>query len=98
VTLNPWDGLQTAVTRQTREGTPEAGFVPSQRLTVAQAVEGYTLGAAFAGHREKTEGSLVPGKAADVIIVDRNIFEVDPHTIGDTKVVITIAGGKIVYE
>jgi predicted amidohydrolase YtcJ len=98
VTLNPWEGIQTAVTRQTAEGTPKEGFVPSQRLTVAQAVEGYTLGAAFAGHREKTEGSLVPGKAADVIIVDRNIFEIDPHTIGDTKVVTTIVGGKIVYE
>ena len=98
VTLNPWEGIQTAVTRQTAEGTPKEGFVPSQRLTVAQAVEGYTLGAAFAGHREKTEGSLVADKAADVILVDRNIFEVDPHTIGDTKVVITIVGGKIVYE
>ena len=98
VTLNPWEGIRTAVTRQTAEGTPKEGFVPSQRLTVAQAVEGYTLGAAFAGHREKTEGSLVTGKAADVIIVDRNIFEIDSHTIGDTKVVTTIVGGKIVYE
>jgi len=98
VTLNPWEGIQTAVTRQTAEGTPKEGFVPSQRLTVAQAVEGYTLDAAFAGHREKTEGSLVTGKAADVIIVDRNIFEIDPHTIGDTKVLTTIVGGKIVYE
>ncbi|HWN76215.1 MAG TPA: amidohydrolase, partial [Candidatus Udaeobacter sp.] len=98
VTLNPWEGIRTAVTRQTAEGTPKEGFVPSQRLTVAQAVEGYTLGAAFAGHREKTEGSLVAGKAADVIIIDRNIFEIDPHTIGDTKVVTTIVGGKIVYE
>ena len=69
VTLNPWYGLQTAVTRQTREGTPEAGFVPSQRLTVAQAVQGYTLDAAFAGRREKTEGSLEKGKLADLIIV-----------------------------
>jgi len=98
VTLNPWEGIRTAVTRQTAEGTPKEGFVPSQRLRVAQAVEGYTLGAAFAGHREKTEGSLVADKAADVIIVDRNIFEVDPRTIGDTKVVTTIVGGKIVYE
>jgi predicted amidohydrolase YtcJ len=98
VTLNPFEGIQTAVTRQTSDGTPKEGFVPSQRLTVAQAVEGYTLGAAFAGHHEKTEGSIVADKAADVIIVDRNIFEIDPHSIGDTKVVTTIVGGKIVYE
>jgi predicted amidohydrolase YtcJ len=76
----------------------QEGFVPSERLTVAQAVEGYTLGAAFAGHHEKTEGSITVDKAAGVIIVDRNIFEIDPHTIGDTKVVAAIVGGKIVYE
>jgi len=98
VTLNPWEGIQVAVTRQTREGKPAGSFVPSQRLTVAQAIEGYTLGAAFAGRREKTEGSLEPGKVADVIIVDRNLFEIDPHTIADTKVFATIVGGKVVYE
>lgn len=98
VTLNPWKGIQTAVTRQTEEGTPKEGFIPSQRLTVAEAVNGYTLNAAFAGHREKSEGSLAVGKLADLILVDRNIFQVDPHTIGATKVLLTIVGGKIVYE
>jgi predicted amidohydrolase YtcJ len=97
VTLNPWEGIQTAVTRQTDDGKPLGGFVPSQKLTVAQAVEGYTIEAAYAGHREKTEGSLEARKVADVILVDRNIFEIDPHTINQTKVVITIVGGKIVY-
>ena len=98
VTLNPWEGIQTAVTRQTSDGKPSGGFVPSQKLTVAEAVEGYTIGAAYAGHLEKTEGSLENGKVADVIVVDRNIFEVDPLTIDQTKVVVTIVGGKIVYE
>jgi predicted amidohydrolase YtcJ len=98
VTLNPWEGVQTAVTRQTREGKPEGGFVPGQRLTVAQAVNGYTLGAAFAGRREKTEGSLEVGKLADLIIVSQNIFEIDPHKIAETKVVDTIVGGKVVYQ
>jgi predicted amidohydrolase YtcJ len=98
VTLNPWYGLQTAVTRQTREGMPEAGFVPSQRLTVAQAVQGYTLAAAFAGRREKTEGSLEKGKLADLIIVSNNIFEIDPHKISETKVRTTIVGGQVVYQ
>jgi hypothetical protein len=98
VTLNPWEGIQTAVTRQTAEGKPDGGFVPSQKLTVAQAVEGYTIEAAYAGHLEKTEGSLETGKVADVIMIDRNIFEIDPHTINKTKVVLTIVGGKVVYE
>src|SRR6201999_2000740 len=76
VTLNPWEGVQTAVTRQTKEGTPEAGFVPSQRISVADAIYGYTRGAAFAGRREKTEGSIEAGKLADVIILSQNIFDV----------------------
>ena len=98
VTLSPWEGIQTAVTRQTAEGTPAAGFVPEQRLTVAQAVDGYTLGAAFAGRREKTEGSLEVGKLADLIIISQNIFDINPHKIGATKVVTTIAGGRVVYQ
>ena len=98
VTLNPWEGIQTAVTRQTAEGSPEAGFIPEQRLTVAQAVDGYTLGAAFAGRREKTEGSLEVGKLADLIIISQNIFDVNPHKIGATKVTATIVGGRLVYQ
>jgi len=98
VTLNPWQGIQTAVTRQTSDGKPADGFVRSQRLTVAQAVQGYTLNAAVAGHLERTEGSIEVGKVADMIIVDRNIFEISTGKIDQTKVVLTIAGGRIVYE
>jgi predicted amidohydrolase YtcJ len=98
VTLNPWEGIQTAVTRQTSEGKPEGGFVPEQRLTVAQAIEGYTLGAAFAGHREKLEGSFEIGKLADLIILSQNIFDVKPNRISTTKVVTTIVGGRLVYQ
>ena len=98
VTLNPWQGIQTAVTRQTAEGTPADGFVPAQRLTVAQAVDGYTSGAAIAGRREKTEGSLEVGKAADLIIISQDIFNINPHKIGATKVLTTIVGGRVVYQ
>ncbi len=98
VTLSPWAGIQTAVTRQTAEGKPENGFLPDQRLTVAQAVEAYTLGAAFAGHREKTEGSLEVGKFADLIIISQNVFDINPHKIAQTKVQITIVGGRVVYQ
>ncbi len=98
VTLNPWEGLQMAVTRQTTEGTPEGGWLPQERVTLAQAVEAYTLGAAYAGRREKTEGSIEPGKLADLVIVSQNIFEIDPHAIAKTKVVKTIVGGRVVYQ
>jgi predicted amidohydrolase YtcJ len=98
VTLNPWEGIQTAVTRQTTDGKPDAGFVPEQRLTVAETVRGYTIGAAYAGRREKTEGSIEPGKLADLIIVSQNIFDIEPRRIGETKVLTTIVGGRVVYQ
>ena len=98
VTLNPWEGIQTAVTRQTTDGKPEAGFVPEQRLSVAETIRGYTLGAAYAGRREKTAGSIEPGKLADVIIVSQNLFEIDPRRIAETKVLTTIVGGRVVYQ
>jgi len=98
VTLNPFEGIQTAVTRQTAEGLPTEGFLPSQRLSVAEAIRGYTLGAAYAGFREKTEGSLEPGKLADLIILSQDVFEVDPRAINQTKVLTTIVGGRVVFE
>jgi predicted amidohydrolase YtcJ len=98
VTLNPFEGLQNAVTRQTVDGKPEGGWIPKERISLTQAVEAYTLGAAFAGHREKWEGSLEPEKLADLIIVSGNIFEIDPHKIHDTKVILTMVGGRVVYR
>jgi predicted amidohydrolase YtcJ len=98
VTLNPWEGVQTAVTRQTTVGKPEGGFVPQQRLTVEETVRGYTIGAAYAGRREKTEGSIERGKLADIIIVSQNIFDIDPHRLAETKVLTTMVGGRVVYQ
>lgn len=98
VTLNPFEGIQTAVTRQTSEGLPRDGFVPLQRLSVAEAIRGYTLGAAFAGFREKSEGSLEPGKLADLVVLSQNLFEIDPHKIDATKVLTTIVGGRVVFQ
>jgi predicted amidohydrolase YtcJ len=98
VTLNPWPGVQTALTRQTNEGKPEYGFVPRQRLSLDDALHAYTLGAAFAGHREKTEGSIETGKFADLIVIDRNLFKIEPTEIGKTEVLMTMVGGRVVYE
>jgi hypothetical protein len=98
VTLNPWPGVQTALTRQTSEGNPPGGFIPQQRLSLEDTIRGYTLGAAFAGKREKTEGSLEPGKLADFILLDRDLFKIEPSEIDKTEVLITVVGGKIVYQ
>ncbi len=98
VTLNPWAGLQNAVTRQTLEGKPEGGWLPEQRVSLEQAIKAYTLDAAYAGRREKTEGSLEPGKVADFIILSQNLFEIDAHKIAETKVLLTIVGGRLAYQ
>ncbi len=98
VTLNPWAGLQNAVTRQDVQGLPPGGWVPEQRLRMAEAIEAYTLGAAIAGRREKTEGSIEPGKLADLVIVSQNLFEIDPHAVRRTTVLLTMVGGKTVYQ
>jgi hypothetical protein len=98
VTISPWPGLRNAVTRQTIEGEPKGGWIPSERISLVDAIKGYTLNAAFAGRREKTEGSLEPGKLADLIVVSQNIFQVDAHEIGKTKIEMTVVGGRIVYK
>jgi predicted amidohydrolase YtcJ len=98
VTMNPWAGVHCAVTRQTTNGQPPGGWIPEQRITVAEAIAAYTIGAAIAGHREKTEGSLEPGKLADLIILSQNPFEADAGKLADTKVLLTMVGGKIVFQ
>jgi len=98
VTLNPWKGMQTGITRKTSEGTPEGGFVPKEAVSLEDAIKAYTLGAAFAGRRERQEGSLEAGKLADLIIVNQDLFKIEPNEIGKTEVLLTMLGGKVVYE
>lgn len=98
VTQNPWPGVQNALTRQTTEGEPAGGWIPKERISLADAIRAYTLGAAFAGHRERTEGSLEPGKLADLIVLSQDLFQIEPTEIGKTEVLLTIVGGKIVYQ
>jgi len=98
VTISPWPGVQNALTRQTAEGEPAGGWVPKERINIEDAVRGYTLGAAFAGRREKTEGSLETGKLADVIILSKDLFTIEPPDILSEEVLVTMVGGKVVYE
>jgi len=98
VTLNPWYGVQNAVTRQTIDGKPEGGWIPNERISLEQAIDGYTMGAAFAGRREASEGSLEKGKLADLIVLDQDLFKIAPADIHKTNVLLTIVGGKIVYQ
>ena len=98
VTLSPWPGVQNALTRQTTEGDPPGGWLPKERISLEDTIKAYTLGAAVAGRREKTEGSLEAGKVADLIVLSQNLFEVAPNQTGKTEVVLTMVGGRVVYE
>ncbi len=98
VTLNPWPAVQILLTRETAEGTPAGGWLPKQRLILEQAIQGYTMGGAIAAKREKTEGSIEVGKLADVIIISQDLFKIAPNQIGKTKVLMTMVGGKVVYQ
>jgi predicted amidohydrolase YtcJ len=95
---NPFWGIHAAVTRQRRDGTPPGGWYPVQRLTVAEAVWGYTMGPAYASGQVAHQGSLTPGKLADLIVLDRDIFAVPPHEIPDTQVLLTLFDGRVVYQ
>ena len=98
VTLNPWPGVQNALTRQTTDGDPPGGWMPQERISLEDTIKAYTLGAAIAGRREKTEGSLEAGKLADLIVLSQNLFEIPPNQTGKTAVLLTMVGGKVVYE
>ncbi|MBK8458486.1 MAG: amidohydrolase family protein [Phyllobacteriaceae bacterium] len=98
-TLNPFQIIETAVTRQppAREGDHPV-FLPEERLTREQAVSGYTTHAAAACWRAADTGSLSVGKHADLIMLDRDIFSCDARDIGDTKVLLTLVGGREVWR
>ena len=96
---NPMSGIHAAVTRRRADGSPGSdGWHPEQRLTVAQAVHAYTLGAAYASGRESELGSVSVGKCADLTVLDRDIFSIDPHEIRVAKAAATIVGGSIEYS
>lgn len=95
---NPLWGIHAAVTRQMRDGTPSGGWYPYQRLSVAEAVWGFSMGAALVSGREAELGSITPGKLADLVVLDRDIFEIEPMEIAQAQVVLTIFDGKIVFE
>ncbi len=96
--LNPMLTLYAAVTRATLDGKNPAGWFPEQKLTLAEAVEAYTMGSAYAEFQEKEKGSITPGKLADMVLLSDDIFSVDPAKIREVKVLKTIVGGKIVWD
>jgi predicted amidohydrolase YtcJ len=95
---NPFPGLAVAISREDAQGQPPGGWLPEQKVTMAQAFAGFTRDAAFAGFAEDRLGTLERGKMADFILIDRDIFGAAPADIRQTQVLETWLGGRKVWE
>ncbi|HCJ09187.1 MAG: amidohydrolase [Lachnospiraceae bacterium] len=97
VPCNPFRGLEYAVTRQPLGDAETLPLNPKERLTVEEMLQVMTINGAYQVKKEKTTGSIEVGKDADFVIVDRDLFTVDPHTLHETKVVGNYEKGKLIY-
>jgi predicted amidohydrolase YtcJ len=95
---NPFFGIHAAVTRQDRDNQPLSGWIPSERLTLEQTLASFTINAAFTNRKDDKLGSLEPGKWADFILVDQNIFTIDKKDIWKTQVLQTWVAGKKIFD
>ncbi len=96
---NPFWGIHAAVTRRRADGSPGSqGWHPEQRLSMQEALEGFTLGAAYAAYSEDRQGKLAPGFLADLIVLEKDPFTCDPDDVKDLRSSATMVGGEWVYE
>ena len=96
--IEPLFGIWAAVTRQTLDGANPDGWLPEQKISVAEAVAGYTTGAAYSCFMEDHVGTLEPGKYADLVVLSDDIFTIDPAAIKDVQVDVTMVEGEVVYS
>ena len=96
--MNPLVGIYAAASRRTLDGKHPNGWVPQQRISVAEAVHAYTMGSAYASLEDGIKGSIEPGKLADLAVLSDDIFHIDPVAIEKTKVDVTIFDGKVIFE
>ena len=96
--LNPMLSVYAAVTRATLDGKNPGGWFPEQKLTLPEAIEAYTMGSAYAEFQENQKGSITPGKLADMVLLNDDIFAIDPVKIREVRVITTIVGGKTVWD
>jgi hypothetical protein len=96
--LNPMEGLYAAVTRKDRMGEEGDGWFPEQKLIMEEAIELYTLGAAYAQFMENRKGMIKKGYLGDVVIVNQDLMTIPVEDIMKTKVNYTIVGGKVVFK
>ena len=96
--LNPMLSVYAAVTRRTLDGKNPKGWVPEQKISVEETVRAYTVGSAYAEFQENVKGSITVGKLADLVLLSRDIFKIDPKEIENVVVVMTMVDGRVVFE
>ena len=96
--MNPLDGIEVAITHREPSKGPGPAWLPKERITLPDAIAGYTIRGAYLDFTEKETGSIEVGKAADLIVLDRNLFEIPPSEIHEAKVLWTLLEGKEVYR
>jgi predicted amidohydrolase YtcJ len=94
----PLEGIYAAVTRRTLDDRNPDGWVPAQKIGVEEALRAYTMNGAYASFDDKVKGSLERGKLADLVLIDRDLTRISPETIRDAHVVMTVVGGRVVFE
>jgi hypothetical protein len=95
--MNPLYAIQIALTRRPPDGSGPP-WTPNERVTLAQMLEAYTINGAWLARQEQATGSIEVGKAADLVVLDRNLFDMDPMQLQDVKVLLTLLEGKRVYR
>jgi predicted amidohydrolase YtcJ len=96
--LDPILGIYAAATRRTLDGKHPGGWIPEQRISVAEAVHAYTMGSALAERQEAEKGSIEPGKLADLVALSDDIFTIAPVEIAHARVHLTVFDGKVIYR
>jgi predicted amidohydrolase YtcJ len=94
---NPLEELEVAVTRMGPNGETKTPYLPDERIDLRDALAAFTLDAAYVNFQEDRTGSIEVGKLADLIVLDRNLFAIPPGQISDTKVLLTLFGGKPIF-
>lgn len=96
-TANPFPQIETAITRLSATGEDYPVMLPEERIDLESAIAAFTINAAFLNRHEDVTGSVEVGKHADLIVLDRNLFDIDAADISETRVLLTLFGGKVVH-
>jgi predicted amidohydrolase YtcJ len=98
IDINPIRGLHVAVNRRTPDGFPEGGWIEKNKISMSQAMKAYTVAGAYSSFEENLKGQIKTGQLADIIVFSQDLFTIDPMKTHETKVVLTVFDGKVIYK